>query len=55
MLNDVELQGWFQRLHVSDEAQVVIRIRQIRCSDPARRVGGGRRNVIGVIRAGRWG
>lgn len=45
MLTDAELQHWFQRLRVSDEAQALIR--QVRSSDPARRVGGGRRNVSG--------
>lgn len=45
MLTDAELQDWFQRLHISDEAQAVIR--QVRAADPARRVGGGHRNVSG--------
>lgn len=45
MLTDAELQNWFQRLGISPEAQRVVR--EIRASDPARRVGGGRRNVCG--------
>jgi putative transposase len=45
MLTDVELKGWFHRLCMSDQAQAVIR--QVRSSDPARCVGGGRRNVSG--------
>lgn len=45
MLTEAELQNWFQRLRVSDEAQALIR--RVRSSDPARRVGGGRRNVSG--------
>jgi len=45
MLTEAELQTWFQRLRISHEAQRVVR--QIRASDPARRVGGGRRNVCG--------
>jgi transposase InsO family protein len=45
MLTDAELQSWFQRLGISPEAQRVVR--EIRASDPARRVGGGRRNVCG--------
>ena len=45
MLTEAELQDWFERLGISHEGQAVIR--QIRASDPARRVGGGRRNVCG--------
>jgi len=45
VLTDAELQDWFQRLRMSHDARRVVR--QIRASDPARRVGGGRRNVCG--------
>jgi putative transposase len=45
MLTEAELQTWFQRLRMPHEAQRVVR--QIRASDPARRVGGGRHNVCG--------
>ena len=45
MLTEAELQAWFQRLDISPEAQRVVR--EIRASDPVRRVGGGRRNVCG--------
>jgi putative transposase len=45
MFTEAELQTWFQRLRISHEAQRVVH--QIRASDPARRVGGGRRNVCG--------
>ena len=45
MLTEAELQTWCQQLRISHEAQRVVR--QIRASDPARRVAGGRRNVCG--------
>jgi hypothetical protein len=45
MLNETELLVWFQRLAVTERAQAAIR--QVRISAPARRVGGGRRNVSG--------
>ena len=55
MLTDVALQDWFRRLRISDEAQRVIR--QVRASDPARRVGvGGRRgNVSGCYPSRKMG
>src|SRR5450432_2308400 len=45
MLNETELLVWFRRLAITERAQAAIR--QVRSSDPARRVGGGRRNVTG--------
>ena len=53
MLTDVELKGWFHRLCMSGQAQAVIR--QIRSSDPARCVGGGRRNVSGLYPSRKMG
>jgi putative transposase len=43
MLNENELAAWYQRLNFSEPAGTLID--QVRCSDPARRVGGGRSNV----------
>jgi putative transposase len=45
MLNETELLVWFRRLGLTERAQAAIR--QVRCSGPARRVGGGRGNVTG--------
>jgi putative transposase len=45
MLSQDELALWYERLSLPAEARVIID--HIRSSDPARRVGGGRRNVIG--------
>src|SRR5579872_5106250 len=45
MLNDIQLEDWFGRLQIGDQTRAIIH--QIRISDPARRVGGGRRNVSG--------
>lgn len=45
MLSEAELSDWFQRLGISERAKAVIH--QVRSSDPARHVGGGRRNVSG--------
>jgi putative transposase len=45
MLTDNELLSWFSNNGTSEEAQSIIV--RIRSSDPARRVGGGRRNVAG--------
>jgi len=55
MLTDVALQDWFQRLRISDETQTVIR--QIRASEPARRVGvgGGCGNVSGCYPSKKMG
>ena len=43
MLNENDLAAWYQRLNFSEPARTVID--RVRCSDPARRVGGGRSNV----------
>jgi hypothetical protein len=45
VLSEAELSAWFQRLEISERAIAVIQ--RVRSSDPARRVGGGRRNVSG--------
>jgi putative transposase len=45
MLSQDELTLWYERLKLPTEAQTIID--HIRSSDPARRVGGGRRNVTG--------
>lgn len=45
MLSSEELRAWYERLNLSPETRSVID--QVRASHPARRVGGGRRNVSG--------
>jgi putative transposase len=45
MLSSEELRAWYERLNLSPETRSVID--QVRSSDPARRVGGGRGNVVG--------
>jgi len=45
MLSEAELTQWFQRLAIPEQGRVAIH--QVRSSDPARRVGGGHRNVSG--------
>ena len=45
MLSEGELSAWFHRLGISERAKATIH--QVRSSDPARRVGGGHRNVSG--------
>jgi putative transposase len=45
MLSEAELSDWFLRLAIPEQGRVAIH--QVRSSDPARRVGGGRRNVSG--------
>jgi putative transposase len=45
MLSPEELSAWYARLHVSPRTRSVID--QVRSSEPARRVGGGHRNVSG--------
>ncbi len=45
MLSEVELSDWFQRLAIPEQGRAAIH--QVRSSDPARRVGGGHRNVSG--------
>src|SRR5215472_9249242 len=53
MLDDHELQSWRQRLNLSEEAEVMIR--QIRSSEPARRVQGRRGNVRGCFPSRKMG
>ncbi|PYY12395.1 MAG: integrase [Acidobacteria bacterium] len=50
MLSSEELRSWYERLNLSPETRSVID--QVRSSEPARRVGGGRRNVHRVELAG---
>lgn len=45
MLGDEELLAWFQHVRLPECGRSIVR--QIRSSDPARRVGGGRRKVSG--------
>jgi len=45
VLGTEDLLAWFERLRLSESSRSVVR--QIRSSDPARRVGGGHRNVSG--------
>lgn len=45
MLTEQDFAGWANRLKLSEPAQSLVG--QIRCSDPTRRVGGGRSNVAG--------
>src|SRR5438128_7004033 len=45
MLSETELLIWFRRLAVTERAQATLR--QVRSSNPARLVGGGRENVSG--------
>ena len=45
MLSDQDLAAWAKRVGLSDEALCVVA--QVRCSNPARRVGGGHSNVTG--------
>ena len=47
MLDDHELQDWCRRLNLSEKAEHLIR--QIRSSEPARRVQGRRGNVRGCF------
>ena len=45
MLSHVDLRLWYERLGLSEGARTIIE--RIRSSEPARRVGGGRSNVVG--------
>lgn len=45
MLNPEELSAWYEQLNLSQRARAVID--HVRSSEPARRVGGGRRNASG--------
>jgi putative transposase len=53
MLNPSELKAWCCRLNLNEPAQKLID--QIRSSDPARRVGGGRSNVSGLYPSRKMG
>ena len=53
MLTETELASWYQRLNFSKAARAVID--QVRRSDPARRVGGGRANVSGLFPSRKMG
>ena len=53
MLNPSELKAWCCRLNLKEPAQKLID--QIRSSDPARRVGGGRSNVSGLYPSRKMG
>jgi putative transposase len=53
MLSDQQLHDWFERLALSDKARQVIR--QIRASEPARRVQGRRGNVRGCFPSRKMG
>jgi putative transposase len=53
MLDDHELQSWFRRLNLSEKAEMMIR--QIRSSEPARRVQGRRGNVCGCFPSRKMG
>ena len=53
MLTDVDLLAWYTKLGLAESARVVID--HIRSSDPARRVGGGRRNVCGLYPSKKMG
>ena len=53
MLTDVDLLAWYTKLGLAESARVVID--HIRSSDPARRVGGGRRNVSGFYPSKKMG
>lgn len=53
MLNPSELEAWYSRLNLGEQAQKVID--HVRSSDPARRVGGGRSNVSGLYPSRKMG
>ena len=53
MLTEAELAAWYQRLNFSESTRTVID--QVRRSDPARRVGGGRSNVSGFYPSRKMG
>jgi hypothetical protein len=53
MLTETELASWYQRLNISESTRTVID--QVRRSDPARRVGGGRSNVSGFYPSRKMG
>jgi TnsA endonuclease N terminal len=53
MLTETELAAWYERLNFSESTRAVID--QVRLSDPARRVGGGRSNVSGFYPSRKMG
>jgi putative transposase len=53
MLTDFDLLAWYTKLGLAQSARVVID--HVRSSDPARRVGGGRRNVSGFYPSKKMG
>ena len=53
MLTDVDLLAWYTKLGLAENARVAVD--HIRSSDPARRVGGGRRNVSGFYPSKKMG
>lgn len=53
MLSESELANWHRRLGLSEQAQRLIN--HVRCSQPARRVGGGRSNVSGLYPSRKMG
>ena len=53
MLTEAELAAWYERLNFSESTRAVID--QVRLSDPARRVGGGRSNVSGFYPSRKMG
>jgi hypothetical protein len=53
MLTETELAAWYERLSFSESTRAVIN--QVRLSDPARRVGGGRCNVSGFYPSRKMG
>ena len=53
MLSTVDLILWYRRLGLPEDARTIID--RIRCSEPARHVGGGKSNVCGRYPAEKWG
>lgn len=53
MLDESELTAWYGRLNLNDRARMLIK--QIRSSEPARRVRGGRSNVSGLYPSRKMG
>ncbi|MBN3950288.1 MAG: hypothetical protein HWQ38_28975 [Nostoc sp. NMS7] len=52
MLSKTEFDAWCCRLNLSSQTQNLIE--KIRSSEPSRRVGGGRKNVSGLIPVEKW-
>ena len=53
MLTEADLAAWYQRLNLGESTRTIID--QVRHSDPARRVGGGRSNVSGFYPSRKMG